>query len=66
MKTRNPDLGWVQASDALAPVLKRLADKMGDAERAHPCALRSGSAERDAVMHGVGVDRARAGNAGAK
>ncbi len=27
--THNPDLGWVQAGDALKPVLKRLAARRG-------------------------------------
>lgn len=65
MTTRNPDLGWVQAGNALAPVLKRLSDKMGDAERVHQCALRSGSAEREAVDSGVCRDRNKAGINGA-
>ncbi len=65
MQKRNPDLGWVQAGNALGPMIARLADKMGHTEQAHSRALRSGSAEREAVASGVCHDRLKAGSDGA-
>lgn len=65
MQTRKtPDSTWVQAGDALSPLLQRLAAQMSKA-RAHACETRSGAAEREAAVICGERSRRKAGDDGA-